>query len=315
MIKYLFVFFFSIITILLYVFIARKKKIFDIPNLRSSHTKITVRGAGIIIPLIVIFCDKDFFINNLPFITGLLLLAIVSFIDDIKSLSNKVRFLAHIIAVLLIFFQFKFFNFPIYFQLPLFILFLGIINAVNFMDGINGISGIYGLVFFFSFFFFSLKSHIPFDSEYLKYLSIALIAFLFFNLRNKAICFLGDVGSVSMAFIFIYFISEYYFLTNDLRTLFFLIIYGIDTSYTMIYRLIKNENIFSAHKSHLYQLLVNVKNFSPVLIALLFGLIQLSFNFCIIYFQNYLLPGLIALVTTILYHFLRRQMNQSIKFE
>ncbi|MCA0365886.1 MAG: UDP-GlcNAc--UDP-phosphate GlcNAc-1-phosphate transferase [Bacteroidetes bacterium] len=314
MIKYLFVFFFSIITILSYVFIARKKKIFDIPNLRSSHTKITVRGAGIIIPLIVIFCDKDFIFKNLPFLTGLLLVAIVSFIDDIKSLSNKMRFLAHIFAVLLIFFQFKFFNLPIYFQLPLFILYLGIINAVNFMDGINGISGIYGFVFFFSIFIISQKSHISFDSEYLKYISIALIAFLFFNLRNKAICFLGDVGSVSMAFIFIYFISEYYFLTNDLRILFFLILYGIDTSYTMIYRLIKKENIFSAHKSHLYQLLVNVKNISPVLIALLYGIIQLAINFCIIYLHNNILQGLMVLIIAILYHFLRKRMNQSIEF-
>jgi hypothetical protein len=37
----------------------------------------------------------------------------------------------------------------------------------------------------------------------------------------------------------------------------FMIVYGVDTFLTILYRLIRHENIFAAHRSHLYQILAN----------------------------------------------------------
>ena len=87
---------------LAYFRIADKFNIIDKPNLRSSHTSITLRGGGIIF-LIGAWIYCAFFGFNYPwFMLGLTLIAGVSFIDDVHSVKNSIRLIIHFLSMLLL---------------------------------------------------------------------------------------------------------------------------------------------------------------------------------------------------------------------
>ncbi|MEO6454281.1 MAG: UDP-GlcNAc--UDP-phosphate GlcNAc-1-phosphate transferase, partial [Ginsengibacter sp.] len=87
---YLAIFFFLIIT---YIRIAQRLQIADTPNQRSSHTAVTVRGAGIIFPFGLIFpaIFLSKYNHQALFLAGLLLISAISFIDDLRTLNSKWR--------------------------------------------------------------------------------------------------------------------------------------------------------------------------------------------------------------------------------
>ena len=111
----------------------------------------------------------------------------------------------------------------------------------------------------------------------------SLLVFNFFNFRKKAKCFAGDVGSVSMAFIIIFFLLLLILKTGDLKYIGLLLIYGLDSISTILFRLIRRENIFEAHRSHFYQYLANVKGWQHLWISTLYMLVQLVVNLLIFY--------------------------------
>ena len=86
---------------LIYFKIADKYNIIDKPNHRSSHLKITLRGGGIIFPIAVLIAFLLGYVGW-ELTLAVILVAIVSFIDDIKPLSQLPRFGSHVIAFLLI---------------------------------------------------------------------------------------------------------------------------------------------------------------------------------------------------------------------
>lgn len=131
---------------LAYFKVADRFNIIDKPNERSSHTRITLRGGGIIFYLGAL---AYFLISRgeYPwFILGLTLIAAVSFVDDVRSVSQKTRLLVHFAAMALMFFQWGLFALPWWWIVVALVVCTGIINAYNFMDGINGITGGYSLV-------------------------------------------------------------------------------------------------------------------------------------------------------------------------
>ena len=87
---------------LLYFWIARHFNIVDRPDQRSSHERVTLRGGGIIF-LMAVWLWVVFFGFQYPwFLAGLTLVAGVSFMDDIRSVSNEVRLVAQFLAVFLL---------------------------------------------------------------------------------------------------------------------------------------------------------------------------------------------------------------------
>ena len=142
-----FVILFVVLTLALYGYlhIARKKQILDLPNHRSSHQQITIRGGGIVVPIAILIFWSVYQQYHF-FVLGTLLISGISFVDDIKPLPSRVRLLIHFLAVSLLFFQLDLWEFQ-WFILPVaFVLVIGWINAMNFMDGINGITVAYSLV-------------------------------------------------------------------------------------------------------------------------------------------------------------------------
>lgn len=265
-------------TELLYFKIADHYNIIDKPNHRSSHTQITIRGGGIIFTVALLIYSFYAGLNYPWFLLGLLLISLISFIDDISELSSKVRILFHLIAVALLFYQTGMFALPVYLILLALVFVIGTINAVNFMDGINGITGGYGLVALVTLYYVN-SSIISFTSNGLLLIAIlAVLVFNFFNFRTKAKCFAGDVGSVSLAFIILFFLLQLIIKTENLGYFVLLLFYGLDAVTTIIFRLIRKENIVKAHRSHFYQFLANEKKIPHVMVALIYTVVQVLIN-------------------------------------
>ena len=99
-----------LIIMLLYFKVADHFNIIDKPNQRSSHTEITLRGGGIIFWFSALLYFAQHIQTNYFFFTGITLVSLVSFWDDIQSLSNKIRISIHFLAITLIFYDLDLFH-------------------------------------------------------------------------------------------------------------------------------------------------------------------------------------------------------------
>jgi len=270
--------YFIILTILFlleifYFKVADRFNIIDKPNERSSHARITLRGGGIIFYLgaLAYFMLSEF---QYPwFFLGLTMMTVVSFLDDIFTLSNRIRLLVHFASVLLMAFQLDVFEMPWFYLLITFVVVVGVINAYNFMDGINGITACYSLAV--GGLLMLVNNEIAFVAQdLLAYTMLGVLVFTFFNFRTKAKCFAGDVGSVAIAYILLFALGSLIIKTGNLIYILFLTVYGIDAVWTIVRRLYLRENIFEAHRSHLYQFLGNEAGVNKLLISFIYGAVQ-----------------------------------------
>lgn len=270
---------------LLYFKVADRFNIIDKPNERSSHTTITLRGGGIIF----YFGALAYFVYSgfqYPwFFLGLTLMTLVSFLDDIITLSNKIRLLIHFTSVFLMAYQLHLFDMPWYYLLITFIVVVGVINAYNFMDGINGITACYSLAV--GALLMMVNHQLGFiDQNLLAFTLLAVLVFAFFNFRNNAKCFAGDVGSVAIAFILLFALGALIIQTGNLIYILFLTVYGIDAVWTILRRLYLKENIFEAHRSHLYQFLANEAGVNKLAVSFLYALLQFLIGILVIQFAD-----------------------------
>lgn len=279
---------YPIITIILlglllaYFYLARRFNIIDRPNERSSHRQPTIRGGGII------FADAAilwFLLNGFqqPWaISGLFIIALISLFDDLWGMPRRLRFLVHLVAVSLLFVQLNIFGLPWYLLVLAYILTIGWINAFNFMDGINGITPFYSLAALGTFIYIDQQIAF-FGADLLYYLVIAVVLFSWFNARKNARTFAGDVGSISMAFLLAWMMIALLLTTGQPFWILLFAVYGIDSVVTILIRLRRRENIFQAHRSHLYQLLANEHQWPHLKVALLYALSQVMINIVVIF--------------------------------
>ncbi|MEG0518884.1 MAG: glycosyltransferase family 4 protein [Bacteroidales bacterium] len=274
-----------IITVLLttaelfYFKLANKFNIIDKPNKRSSHTRITLRGGGVIFYFgaVAAFIVSGF---EYPcFFLGLSLITIVSFVDDIRCVPNKARLVIQFFSMLLMFYQLNMFGgFPFWYILIAVVFCTGIINAYNFMDGINGITGGYSLAVLLPLLYINIYVIEFINTSYLLVTIISVLVFNFFNFRKKAKCFAGDVGSVSIAFIILFALGALILKTGNLTYIILLIVYGVDSILTIIHRLMLHENIFEAHRKHMYQIMANELHIPHVVVSFIYMIVQLAIS-------------------------------------
>ena len=272
--NYILIFILLLVVELVYLWLANRFSIIAMPNERSSSSRVTLRGGGIIfyIAILFYFLFQEF---SYPFFFfGLTLISIVSFIDDIRSLSVKLRLLIHFTAMGLMFYQWGLFELPWYFSVCALVVSTGILNAYNFMDGINGITGGYSLVVAVALLYINIYRVQFIDNELIYHVILSLLVFNYFNFRTKARCFAGDVGSISIAFILLFLLGKLIIVTNDISYIVLLGVYGVDTVLTIIRRLLLKENIFEAHRKHVYQLLANEIKLPHVWVSTLYASIQ-----------------------------------------
>lgn len=267
----------------LYFYIADKLNIIDRPNMRSSHTRITLRGGGVVF-LFGAWIYSVFYGLQYPwFLLGLTMIAAISFMDDVNSVPNKVRLLVHFVSMLLLFYQLEMLTFGGWWMVLIaLIVCTGIINAYNFMDGINGITGGYSLAILLPMMIVNTgQSFIDMNLIYVTGLSV--LVFCFFNYRTKAKCFAGDVGSVSIAFILLFMLGALIMSTEQLWYLIFFVVYGVDSILTICHRLLLHENIFKAHRKHAYQLMANELHIPHVTVSTVYMLLQMAVSLGAIY--------------------------------
>ena len=279
--NYILLFIYAFAILKFYIYLAKKFNIIDKPNSRSSHSQITVRGGGIIFPIIALTWFIWSGLLYPMFFIGLLVLSIVSFFDDIFQLSSRIRFIAQLGAVLLLFSDIGFALFPFWIWILLAILAVGILNSFNFMDGINGITAGYSSSVLIGLWIVNNFQVEFINNELIYFVAISLLVFSLFNFRSKAKCFAGDVGSISIAFILLFMLALLITKTHNPLYLLFLSIYGIESTLTIVYRIWLKENIFEPHRKHVYQLLANELRLPHPLISIIYSFIQLLICFIV----------------------------------
>ena len=307
---YIYALVFVLLVILEYVYfgIAKKFNIVDKPNARSSHSKVVILGGGIIFaiaPIIwtiwMLLADKEGVLSNgyLAFIAGMVMVAAISFIDDIKSLPQSARLVVQLTATALLLYGAGFWqSHPWWMMLAfvaLIIVFAGATNIFNFMDGLNGMMVGYSLAVMIpmrilngdsSYFICpELEANGFIDSSFLIVTIIALVIFMFFNYRpkNKALCFAGDVGSISVAFVLLFALGRLIKQTDDITWLCLFAVYGVDGCLTIIHRLMLHEHIGQAHRKHCYQIMANELKLGHLTVSTTYTCIQLVISLMMIY--------------------------------
>lgn len=260
-------------------FLIRYLKVYDIPNERSSHTKVTPRGGGIAIAiafmvgisLIHFIGDKTpiYTLYFKGFLFSSLVIATLSLYDDFHTVSFKFKLGGQIIAIiaaLLAGVLIDLVHLPtvgeIHFGVwayPLtFLWILGLTNAYNFIDGLDGLAACTGVIaaLFLAYISYLQGSHFV----YLTSLTLAAASagFLMFN-WSPAKIFMGDVGSTFLGFSFAVMAviaARYDHSHTSLFVVPLLLFHFLfDTIFTFLRRLFAGEHVFTAHRSHLYQLL------------------------------------------------------------
>ena len=285
---------------LAYFKIAACFNIIDKPNERSSHTKIVLRGGGIIF-LIGTWVWSAFFGFQYPwFLVAVTLAAGVSFIDDIHSLPDSVRLVVQFIAMGLMFYQLDMIHASLWWAVILaLIVCVGATNICNFMDGINGITAGYSLAVLIPLLLVNVMLGSPptgsgtamneaggfVETSFIIVTILSVLVFSYFNFRpkNKAKCFAGDVGSVGIAFILLFLIGCLIMKTKDITWLIFLIVYGVDGCCTIVHRIMLHEHLGEAHRKHAYQLMANELGMSHVVVSLIYMAIQLLISLVMVY--------------------------------
>lgn len=288
---------------LIYFRIEDKCNIIDKPNERSSHSTIVLRGGGIIFTLSMIVWSLTPFPSPTgegsimliaeywPFMIGLLLIAGVSFWDDVHSLPDSLRMVVQIVAYLLMFWSMGIMQWSMWWMIPIALFFcVGATNIINFMDGINGITEAYALAMLIPILLLDVSGSKFQVSQFIEpsYLIVAIIGLLVFSIFNfrpkgKAKCFAGDVGSIGIAFIILFALGKLMLTTRDVTYIVFFLVYGIDGSMTIFHRIMLHENLGPAHRKHAYQLMANELKMSHVTVSLLYMAMQLVVSLGFIY--------------------------------
>ncbi len=261
---------------------ARRSGMVDHPGERHSHTVVTPRGGGIGIilalliasPLLIGGGDESWGKCVLP---GLLVLAILGWRDDHASLSARFRFFVQLVV-------------SIYLvacvvnngwmqgagSILLAVLFLvWMTNLYNFMDGSNGMAGlqaVFGGAVLFCLFDSAGQHNLALASACV---AASCAGFLPWNLGNARV-FMGDVGSISLGFVFAALLvigvgNQSFSLPVALLVM---LVFITDSTLTLIGRVLKREQWYNAHKQHLYQRLI-VQGWTHGRVALFYQAINL----------------------------------------
>ena len=260
---------------LLYFKIADHFNIIDKPNERSSHSTIVLRGGGVIFTLSVIawavmmIGQGNDISSYIPFLVGLLMVAGVSFWDDVHSLPDSLRMVVQIMAFMLMFWSLGLMQWSMWWIIPI---------------GINGITEAYALAMLIP--IMLLNRDMAFIEE--SYLIVAIIGLLVFSIFNfrpkgKAKCFAGDVGSIAIAFIILFALGKLMLATEDITYGIFYLLYGIDGSMTIFHRIMLHENLGQAHRKHAFQLMSNELKIGHVKVSLIYMVLQLVVSLGFIY--------------------------------
>jgi Fuc2NAc and GlcNAc transferase len=262
---------------------ARHRRYLDIPNARSSHVVATPRIGGVALVLgvvagvlVVHTVGGGLGTRTLTVLAGSLAIAALGLADDFRQLPALLRLLVQVLVAALVVAGAGSFQLPLAaggaVALVLTIVWLvAVTNAYNFMDGIDGIAGVQALIAGIAWAFVARAL----SAQDLGLVAICLAAgaagFLFHNWQPARV-FMGDAGSGFLGFSF----AALPLLAPDGQpaavwtAAIVLWAFLFDTGATLIRRAVRGENLLTAHKSHIYQRLVQTGR-SHAYVSLLYG--------------------------------------------
>ena len=302
---------------------ALRKELIDVPNERSSHTQPTPRGGGLAIVLVtlcgLLTYGLLFFVEYrlliLFYAFGVGLIATVSWFDDLQTLPNRVRFAVHSLAAILAIIGLGYWDelsVPLLGQVHLdwvglpitFLWIVGLTNAYNFMDGIDGIAGSQAVVAGLGWAIIGYFTDLPFVSILGALLAATSLGFLIHNWPPARI-FMGDVGSAFIGFSFACLAIMGANSKPSLGIAGVLLVWPFvfDTIFTFFRRLKNRENVFAAHRSHLYQRLV-IAGYSHRTVTLIYmGLDVMGLLFALLFLLKNAWVVLCVIITFLLSSF------------
>ncbi len=324
-------YFFCIVAFRRLIPFLKKMSLIDYPTERSNHTGIVPKGAGILIMGLFIFSisialifSNVFNLQWIIFILALVILFIVSLIDDLKSLSAPLRLFFHFFSVIISIFALR--NEIIFFSqqnilswinynpqvifcfifLILALIWVWIINLFNFMDGMDGLTCFQILLLAVTINILSVLGLIDEQFQYVSLILISLfLAFLKFNFPPAKI-FLGDVGSIPLGYITGLILIKV--LLNGeaiIPILIILLFHFSDSTLTLIIRLIKKRNIMIAHSDHFFQKIIRTgQTHYQVLKKIIFLFIILFFLSMLSIYYPFLSLALGIFFTTVFLYYI-----------
>lgn len=272
---------------LVYFRIADRFNIIDKPNARSSHTKVVLRGGGVIFTIALWIWSIWYGFPEPWLLVAVTLAAGVSFVDDIHSLPDSLRLVVQFAAMIMILYPVAMnTEFPLWVKLAILvgalIFSVGGTNIFNFMDGINGITAGYALAMVIPLYLLNLK-YAFMDGSLLVVMGLSLLIFSLFNYRTKARCFAGDVGSIGMALFLVFCVSRLMYVTGDVTWIVLYLLYSVDGVLTVCHRIMLHENLGKAHRKHVYQLMANELKMPHVVVSTIYMVLQLVVSLVAIY--------------------------------
>ncbi len=289
------------ISLYLYFPVAEKYKLLAGVNNRSSHKKPVITGAGFIFYTSYIIYVISLLVSGTGvqwfWFAGLTILAVVSFVDDLKDVWFLIRLFAQTVAAVLMLWQLSL-NFGIAMvdsvsqwaaALLLLIISVGLFNLYNFMDGLNGMLG--GLALGMAIPIYLIDKFVPsvigFADVTLVMLTIvAAIIFMFFNYRPQPKCFSGDVGSIVLGYMMAYFTISLVIKTGNIAFFLMFAVTFMEAGLTVLQRLFAGDNIFAPHRMHLFQLYCNEFYKSHMLVSGIYAGVQFLFGMAL-FLMNY----------------------------
>ena len=252
---------------------AQKLGFVDIPNERSSHSRIVPRSGGLSIVItflgVLIFyylTERLDSARTLALVPGGVAVALIGLLDDHRGVASRVRFAVHLgsagfaiywlegMPALNLVFMTIDFGLLGYLIGIFFIAWL--LNLYNFMDGIDGIAGLETLTVCWgaAFIGFVHADATPFYSEILLLLGMSSLGFLLWNWPPAKI-FMGDVASGFLGYIIavLVLICAHEQHVSLWAWLILLGCFIVDSTFTLFRRMSRGEKWYSAHRSHTYQ--------------------------------------------------------------
>ena len=311
--------------------IAKEKKIYDIPNGRTSHQIPTPRlgGVGIFLTVVLIsllLIDISKFPQLQYALAGSIIIFFIGLKDDILSISPWKKLGGELLATAFIVFfaDIRFTSLHGYFGLDAisyvqsvllsFFVIILVINAFNLIDGVDGLSGslaVLAFVILGGWFYLNSRFELAIISASM---SGSLGAFLLFNLwakRRKV--FMGDTGALFIGYllaIMIIIFCEMNKLPNvtmpihnvPVISFTLLLIPLLDTARVFLLRALQGRSPISADKTHIHHYLLNLgfSHFHVTCILVIANLFFIILAFLLQHLNIYLLTGIIVLSALIL---------------
>lgn len=243
-----------------------RHQVLDHPNDRSSHDEAKPRGGGLaILPLLLLawlaaLAGLDAPAGYWVVLPAVVLLAGVSWIDDLRSLSPALRIVVQALAVAAGVIALRLQGPILHPLLPAALdgflagfLWLWFVNLFNFMDGIDGISGVEAVAIGLGLTLVALLAgNAPAFGPLGGLLAAAVLGFLVWNWAPSKI-FLGDIGSISLGYLLGWLLLLAAMAGHWAAALILPAYYLADASLTLLRRLLRREAVWRAHRQHFYQ--------------------------------------------------------------